>query len=65
MKINKWFFFLIDFWKELPPYLLLKMRTKHTNGEKAGRNFLFMKSYKKELLIVFKVLGRIGNLKKE
>jgi len=41
------------------------MRTKHTNGEKAGRNFLFMKSYKKELLIVFKVLGRIGNLKKE
>jgi|APCry1669189034_1035192.scaffolds.fasta_scaffold125496_1 hypothetical protein len=64
MKINKWFYFLIDFWKELPPYLLLKMLTKHINGEKADHSFLYMKLFKKEQLIVSKVHGQIGSLKK-
>lgn len=64
MRINKWFCFLIDCWKELLPYQQLKMRIKHTNGERAGHNFPFMKLFKKEQQIVFKVLGRIGNLRK-
>lgn len=65
MKINKWFYFLIDYWKELLLYQLLKMHTKLINGEKADHSFQFMKLFKKEQLIVFKVPGQTGNSKKE
>ena len=64
MKTSKWFCFLIDFWKELLLYQLLRMHIKHINGEKADHSFQFMRLSRKELQTAYKVLGQIGNSKK-
>jgi hypothetical protein len=65
MRINKWFCFSIDFWKELLPFLPLRMLIKRINGEKADRSCQFMRLFRKELQIAYRVPGLIGNLKKE